>query len=390
MRQILVSENEAGQRADKLLAKYLDQAPKSFLYKMMRKKNITLNGKRMQGNELLRLGDEVTLFLAEETVQKFQSERLPRKPKKAATESSGIRAEKLRHFAGRIVYEDSHILLFNKPAGMLSQRAKPQDISAVEYLTAYLLASGSLTQTQLQSFRPSVCNRLDRNTSGILVAGKSLAGLQKMSELLRDRSLHKYYCCIVKGTMTGSCRLKGYLVKDPNTNKVTILPSSSFDKVPMASSGAYFPDEEMQPDAGQLVRGTKEQPGAGQFVKAQKGRAYPELLDAKPIETEYRAIASSGGLTLLEVLLLTGRSHQIRAHLASIGHPILGDPKYGDPALNRIYQKSHGIDGQLLHAWRLDFPEIEGALADLSHRQFTAPLPDCFLQLFPEAASVPE
>ncbi len=323
MRQIKISKNEAGQRADKLLAKYLNRAPKSFLYKMMRKKNITLNGKKMQGNEILAEGDEVKLFLSDETIEKFQADA-----------TTGSRADS--HAVSRlpVIYEDEHILLLNKPAGVLSQKAQPQDVSAVEYLLAYLLASGSITAGELRTFRPSVCNRLDRNTSGILVAGKSLIGLQTMSALLRDRTVHKYYLCIVKGTMTGSQHLKGYLVKDPRTNTVTI----------------------------------REEPGGG---------------EALAIETKYRALQNQNGLTLLEVLLVTGRSHQIRAHLASISHPIVGDPKYGDEALNRRYRAGCGVTGQLLHAWRLVFPQIDGALSYLSGREYAADVPEVFDRVFP-------
>lgn len=327
MKKLEITENEAGQRADKLLAKYLNEAPKSFLYKMMRKKNITLNGKKMQGSEILQCGDIVTLFLADDTVEKFRS---------------SAKTEALPHIHGAkqqlpVVYEDAHILLVNKPAGMLSQKAQPQDVSAVEYILSYLLESGGIRKEQLTSFRPSVCNRLDRNTSGLLIAGKSLSGLQTMSELLRDRSLHKYYCCIVKGTMTGEAHLKGYLSKDPQTNTVKVTQK-------------------------------------------------PQGSDARPVETRYRALGSEHGLTLLEVLLITGRSHQIRAHLASIGHPILGDPKYGEEALNRKYRSSCRVNGQLLHAWRMEFPQIEGPLSYLSGKQFQAELPDVFARVMPQSA----
>ena len=342
MKELTITRNEAGQRADKLLAKYLKEAPKSFLYKMMRKKNITLNGKKMQGNEQLSEGDVLRLFLAEETLQKFQgethacqstegAEKAQPSVKKQGASSSPSRNQHRQELD--IIYEDADILLLNKPVGMLSQKAQPQDISAVEYLISYLMKSGQLTAEELQCFRPSVCNRLDRNTSGILIAGKSLPGLQQMSELLRDRSLHKYYCCIVKGTMQGTRHLKGYLVKDHAANRVTIL----------------------------------------EHLPAENGKSQ----DALPIETVYRAIAGRDGQTLLEVLLVTGRSHQIRAHLASIGHPILGDPKYGSVSYNKTQP---GLRGQLLHAWRLEFPE--GAAA-YSGRTFFAKPPKLFDQIFP-------
>lgn len=337
MKAITVTKNEAGQRADKLLIKYLSEAPKSFLYKMMRKKNITLNGKKMQGNEILQLGDEVKLFLSDDTIEKFQGSlpTMSAAPKANAQCVSKASGGKLPQKKLDILYEDEDILLMNKPVGMLSQKAQPQDVSAVEYLISYLLESGSLTQEQLRSFHPSVCNRLDRNTTGILIAGKSLPGLQAMSEVLRDRTVHKYYCCIVKGTMKGQQHLKGYLVKDGSTNRVRIS--------------------------------TERRAGA----------------EAQPIETKYRVLATDGSVTLLEVLLLTGRSHQIRAHLSSIGHPILGDPKYGDGRINAQY-KEHGVRHQLLHAWRLEFPKMEGAVAHLSGKSFTAAPPQIFSTLFPQ------
>lgn len=321
MKYITVSENEAGQRLDKLLAKFLREAPKSFLYKMMRKKNITLNGKKVQGNEMLQVGDEIRLFFSDETLEKFQgSTPMAAVPKQAARKKLDI------------IYEDEHIVLINKPSGMLSQKARPQDISLTEHLIVHLMEEGSITKEQLASFRPAVCNRLDRNTSGLVVAGKSLVGLQTMSRLLNERTMRKYYRCIVAGKLTGSQHLKGYLWKDEKTNKVHILKE--------------------------------------------------ERPDAKWIETKYRAVKSANGLTLLEVHLITGRSHQIRAHLASIGHPIVGDTKYGHPDLNRSYQQSHGIKCQLLHAYRLEMPEkLEGRLDYLAGKKFEAPLPGIYTKL---------
>lgn len=327
MKEITVSSNEAGQRFDKLLGKYLREAPKSFIYKMLRKKNITLNGKKAQGNEILREGDLVKLFLAEETIAKFQGQgvQLPAPGSLKTVPGASF----------SVVYEDDNILLVNKPAGMLTQKAKAEDVSLNEYILQYLLDEGSLTKEELASFRPSICNRLDRNTSGLVVVGKSLVGLQTMSRLLRDRSMRKYYRCIVKGSMTGSAHLRGYLVKDERTNKVSVSE-------------------------------------------------YPGTKEDKPIETEYTALASGNGLTMLEVHLITGRSHQIRAHLASIGHPILGDGKYGEAGLNQQYRSTHGVKAQLLHAYRLEFPAHMEPLEYLSGRSFCAKLPPVYGKFFPD------
>lgn len=208
MKEFQITENEAGQRFDKYLAKLLRNAPKSFFYKMLRKKNITLNGRKATGNEKLNTGDQIRLFLSDETFSKFsQQEQTAR----AVTDLD-------------IIYEDTDILLINKPAGMLSQPDDTKEPSMVEYLIGYLLQNGSLTEENLRTFHPSVCNRLDKNTSGVIAAGKSLAGLQELSTLFHDRTVHKDYLCIVKGKLTRSRHIRGYLHKDANLNKVSVSP----------------------------------------------------------------------------------------------------------------------------------------------------------------------
>ena len=198
----MIEKNEAGQRLDKFLAKYMNEASKSFFYKMMRKKNITLNGKKCEGNEKLAEGDVVKLFLAEDTIEKFSS----------------VQVQEVKKVDLDILYEDDEIILVNKPAGMLSQKATETDESLVEYLIDYLLGSGKLTERGLRAFRPSVCNRLDRNTSGIVAAGKSLAGLQMLSGVFKDRSIHKYYQCLVSGEIRDVKTVDGWLLKDEKKN----------------------------------------------------------------------------------------------------------------------------------------------------------------------------
>ena len=171
MQEIIVSVNEAGQRFDKLLAKYLNEAPKSFIYKMLRKKNIVLNGKKATGNEKLTVGDSVKIFLADDTIAKFSKQEIVRTKVKLD-----------------IVYEDANVLMINKPVGMLSQKADAKDTSVVEHVISYLLDSGQITEEELRSFKPSICNRLDRNTSGLIIAGKSMVGLQVMGGLFKERS----------------------------------------------------------------------------------------------------------------------------------------------------------------------------------------------------------
>ena len=324
MKEIIIKGNEAGQRFDKYLKKYLSEAPGSFIYKMLRKKNITLNGKKADGSEKLNVGDRVKLFMADETIDKFSTSV------KTVTKPASIPEIKLD-----IVYEDENVLFINKPSGMLSQKAEAKDVSVIEYVTEYLLKTKQITEEELRTFHPAVCNRLDRNTSGLITAGKSLAGLQVMSELFKDRTLKKYYLCVVKGKIEKSKHIKGFLKKDEKTNKVEILKNAS-------------------------------------------GK------DVMPIETEYLPIAWNEEMTLLKVHLITGRTHQIRAHLSSVGHPLLGDYKYGNKKWNDIYKKKYTIEDQMLHAYELKLPEMKQPLEKLSKKQFQAKLPEKFWKLIKE------
>lgn len=307
MREFEINTNEAGQRFDKYLKKLLGQAPGSFVYKMLRKKNIVLNGKKADGTEKLREKDRVTLFLSDETFEKFSTGSQP-----------SPEYESLKRLAGRftsgelelqVVYEDADVIIINKPSGMLSQKAKPSDVSANEYILAWLMAAGKLTPEEFPTFKPSVCNRLDRNTSGLLAAGKTLKGLQELSKALKERSVQKYYRCIVKGEVLESARIDGWLVKDRRTNQVAVLRETNGED------------------------------------------------EARRIETEYRPVQVLNGYTELEVHLITGRSHQIRAQLAVLGHPIVGDVKYGDADDNALFRKKAGVTSQLLHAYRMVFSD---------------------------------
>ena len=326
MREIVIEKNEAGQRLDKFLAKYMNEASKSFFYKMMRKKNITLNGKKCEGNEKLAEGDVVKLFLAEDTIEKFSS----------------VQVQEVKKVDLDILYEDDEIILVNKPAGMLSQKAKETDESLVEYLIDYLLGSGKLTESGLRAFRPSVCNRLDRNTSGIVAAGKSLVGLQMLSGVFKDRSIHKYYQCLVSGEIRDVKTVDGWLLKDEKKNQVRILTD-----VEAKRFGRKGGDEE-----------------------------------PKRIRTKYEPIATDGRFTLLKVTLLTGRSHQIRAQLASLGHPIGGDSKYG--GVSKVNPSGRTVKYQLLHSYRLEFPKLAEPFAYLSGRVFEAPMPGYFCSVLKE------
>lgn len=315
MKQFIITENEAGQRFDKYLAKLMKDAPKSFFYKMMRKKNITLNGKKATGNEKLEKNDEIKIFLSDETFDKFAGHV---EVKKAVCKLD-------------VVYEDKHVLFINKPVGMLSQPDDSGKMSLVEYLIGYLEEKGEVSEESLKTFKPAVCNRLDRNTSGLVAAGKSLAGLQELSKVLHDRTIHKDYLCIVKGNVKTENYVKGFLHKDEKLNKVSV----------------YEHEKE----------------------------------DAVPIETKYTPLCTNGKMTLLKVRLITGRTHQIRAHLASIGHPLAGDGKYGDEKFNQYFREKYRLKNQLLHAFEMEIPEMEGKLQYLSGRKFIAEIPALFARI---------
>lgn len=296
MIEIKINSNEAGQRLDKMLSKFLKDAPTGFIYKMLRKKNITLNGKKAKGDEKVQEGDLVKLFLSEETVAKF-------KGKAAAGPVPDF------DITAGIIYEDGDIILYNKPAGMLSQKSAGGDLSLNEYLLNYCMQAGD--KEEYRSFTPSVCNRLDRNTSGLITFGKTLAGSQFLSKCFKDRTAHKFYLAIVHGLTEESGVIKGFLTKDTGTNKVSLTD--------------------------------KETPGSS------------------PVHTEYKRLECNDKYSLLEIELFTGKTHQIRAHMAGTGHPLVGDVKYGD--------RKQPVRHLMLHSYRLVLPD---------GREYTAEEPEHF------------
>ena len=324
MYQFTINSNEAGQRFDKYLHKLLPKAPASFFYKMLRKKNIVLNGKKAEGKEKLSIGDEISLFLSEETFLSFQDS--------LQKESEFIKAyQTLKDI--QIVFENQNMLIVNKPSGILTQKSKDSDLSLNEWLIGYLLFSNAITRESLRTFKPSVCNRLDRNTSGLVLCSKTLKGSQRLSMLIRERKVHKFYRLFVKGSVEKEELLKGYLVKDELTNKVII------SETPI-EQGAYI-----------------------------KTRFYP--------------VQKLSDMTYLEVGLITGITSLLRAHMASVGLPGLMGLEYGDHKFNEKYKDRFPAQGQLLHAYRLEFSKEE-SLLEGAGPVFIAEEPSVFQKLLLE------
>ena len=296
MQQLTITDLEAGQRLNKYMMKYLNQAPSSFIYKMLRKKNITRNGKKASGDEILECGDLIKVFLADETIEKFR-----------VVGSAQVSGQK-PGITLQILYQDPDILAVHKPVGVLSQKAQKNDYSINEAIVDYCLSMRILSEKQLETFHPSISNRLDRNTSGIILAGISLKGSQTLARILKGHTCEKYYYTIVAGEMKQCIHEKAYIVKDTKKNQSKIQKHES--------------------------------PGASM------------------IETAFTPLCTKNGFTLLQVQLFTGKSHQIRAHLQSLGYPMAGDTKYGNPAVNRMLRERYHLNHQLLHAGRLVLPDI--------------------------------
>lgn len=315
MKELTIAKNDAGQRLDKFLTKALCNMPPALMYKAIRTKKIKVNRHRAEGKQPLCEGDTIQLFLPEEFL--------------AQKEGAG------GHDLGRIhpritpLYEDENILLLNKRPGVLvHEDGEGKGDTLITHVQAYLFQKGEYDPEAEQSFAPALCNRIDRNTGGIVIAAKNAEALRVMNEKIRDGGIHKFYLCAVHGTPAPrEATLTGYLLKNSRDNTVQV-----YDKAPAHG--------------------------------------------AKEIRTRYRVLAARGGDALLEIELLTGRTHQIRAHMAHIGHPLWGDGKYG---INRD-DRARGYKFQALYAYRLCFDRAGDweCLNGLRGKTFSIPTEDIY------------
>ena len=351
----VVERNEAGQRADKFLRKLFPEAPSSLIYKWLRKKSITCNGKKMDGSEKLEQGDLLNFFLSEETYLKFQG--------KGTMEQTEVSSD-YGKWSPKIpvIYQDEDVLILNKPAGILSQKGDNSDYSVADFVRDYCIDKTLYSAEELKTFHPAVANRLDRNTSGLILCGISLKGLQELGGLIAERSLTKEYRAIVKGRLSGK---EGYLTgihkKDQAKNQVVILDPKLHKTYEEAEKAL----EELKASQDKRIKNSDPKESADRKREMEYG--------SRVALTGYRVLeevkTSSGSFTMVCVTLYTGYSHQIRAHFASIGHPLAGDPKYGNKSSGREAKR------QMLHAERLVIPEEVKALPELSGKTFTADIP---------------
>lgn len=305
MNILIIGPNDAGQRLDKFLQKAAPSLPKSLMYKYIRIKRIKLNGKRCEISQKLTNGDRIELYIGDEFFPATSSQVLPF----LCTPQDM-----------NIIYEDENILLADKPAGMLVHEDDSGTVDTlINRILRYLYEKSEYRPDEEHSFTPALCNRIDRNTGGIVIAAKNFASLQILNQKIKNREVTKLYLCVVIGKLNNkSNTLKGYHIKDENMNTVRITASPV--------------------------------PGS------------------KTALTKYRVLREYEGTSLLEVELLTGRTHQIRAHMASIGHPLLGDTKYG---VNRM-NKGEPQKRQALYSYKLifSFKTDAGLLNYLKDKEF--------------------
>lgn len=308
MKTFIINENDSGQRLDKFIAKAVKNLPKNLMYKYIRLKRIKINGKRCEISTRLNVGDEIQLYINDEF---FET------PKDDSFMSVSPNID--------VIYEDENIILVDKPSGLVVHEDADNSIDTlINRIKRYLYDKKEYDPNNELSFTPALCNRLDRNTSGIVICAKNAESLRVLNEKIKNRELHKYYLCVCLGILgKKQDTLKNYLFKDEKSKTVHI-------------------ENTKKPCNKQIL-------------------------------TKYKVLKEKNNLSLVEIDLLTGRTHQIRAHMAYIGHPLLGDGKYG---INKV-NKKYSVTAQALCSYRLafDFKTNAGILGYLNNKTFEAKEP---------------
>ena len=292
MVKLTITENEENQRLDRFLKKYFKSAPLSYIYKVIRK-DVKVNGKRATIETQLKLDDEITIYISEDVVSTYTENKIIHQSKKQFN----------------IAYEDQNIIIVEKPFGLLTHGDRLEKKNTLaNQVAGYLCEKGEYTPGRERTFVPSPVNRLDRNTTGLVIFGKNNKTLQSLNKMIRDKGyIRKYYLTIVSGELKKELKLIDKMDKDEKRNIVKVMDLVS--------------------------------------------------KDGKIMETIARPLKAAKGFTLVEVELVTGRTHQIRAHLANAGFPVIGDTKYGDTGGNRKIQQQFQLTTQFLHAYKLCFDE---------------------------------
>lgn len=315
MIKITITENEEEQRLDRFLKKYLKRAPLSYIYKLLRK-SVKVNGKRAKEDTMLKAGDELALYITEEELEGLQRRDKEKKAKKQFN----------------VVYEDNNVLIVDKPFGLLTHGDSSEKKNHLtNQVISYLMEKGEYVPSREKTFVPSPVNRLDRNTSGLVIFGKNATTLRELSFMIREHGyVDKYYLTIVHGKLEKKLELVDRMQKDESTNTVRVFDASK---------------------------------------------------EGKLMETVVVPIASAKAYTLCEVKLVTGRTHQIRAHLAKAGHPVIGDAKYGNAQINDATLRKFKLSTQFLHAYKLEFSKGYGDLAYMQGKAVMGELPNRLKQI---------
>lgn len=307
--KIEIGPNEAGQRLDKFLRKLLKDVPLSAIFKALRKKDIRVNGKKQNEKYFLEEGDIVE-------IKYIQSNKEDKAEKFIKVDPKRI----------KIAYEDENMLIVEKWPDVLvhSDNKESQEPNLTDYVLSYLNDKGDYLPENEVTFTPAACNRLDRNTSGMVIFGKSYDGLKCINEAIREDEIKKYYYTLAKGKIRDGL-YEAYILKNPDTNVSKIYDT--------------------------------------------------EVKGSKKIAMEISTVETNGAYSFIEINLITGRSHQIRAHLSHMGNPIIGDNKYGDRKLNSFFENKYGLNYQYLYAYKLNFRQINGKLEYLRNKTIAVALP---------------
>ncbi|MDR0596825.1 MAG: RluA family pseudouridine synthase [Clostridiales Family XIII bacterium] len=353
MRTLTVTANESGQRLDRFLKKYLCAAPLGLIYRLIRK-DVKVNGARAGIDSIIAEGDEVSLYLDDARIDELARLGADGKPRGGFSRRPKIQF--------KVCFEDANVLIVSKPYGLLTHGdGREKKDTLVNQVIGYLLEKGEYNPRAERMFTPSPVNRLDRNTTGLVAFGKNSKAVRDFSRMIASGdAVRKYYLTLAAGEIAGELALEGAILKDEDSNTVKVtgggeeMPSEGRPSLTIVKPIEVFRPRGAAADGGDAATG------------AGKGGAKPAA----------GAGAYKGAYTLCEVLLVTGRPHQIRAHLAESGHPVVGDPKYGNPAVNRRFARDYELPSQFLHACRLEIAEGRGSLGYLTGTSTESPLPE--------------